>query len=186
MQSWHRYLRPSHAIDENMAIAQAGVIVMPTQVETSLPSIIKGLRFAAGRCIDPSRRSGRDAVQRSVYLLQTLGYEPAFRYQFKEHDAGPTSNQLGRELERLDGSALRSARPDMRIVEGYPLLVAALRRGDRFVQVLGFTHRIRLRNPGCSKEELMTFQSELEPDLTPFLSDAWTFMEVTNWPLMFR
>ncbi|MEI6796399.1 MAG: hypothetical protein WCK39_06015 [Methanomassiliicoccales archaeon] len=169
-----------------MAIAQAGVIIVPTEVETSLPSIIKGLRLAAGTCFDPRRERGRYAIQRAVYLLRTLGYGPTLRYIFKEHDGGPISNELARELERLDGSTLRSARPDMRIAEEYPLLKTALNKGDQFVQVLGFSLSVRMRNPGFSRDELIEFQSELDPSLAPYVADAWEFMEVMQWPLTIR
>lgn len=169
-----------------MAIAQAGMMIVPNQVETSLPSIIKGLRLASGTCFDPRRESGRYAIQRAIYLLRTLGYDPALRYLFKEHDGGPISNELGRELERLDGSTLRSARPDMRIADEYPLLKIALSKGDRFVQVLGFSLSVRMRNPGESRDELIQFQSVIDPSLAPFVADAWEFMEAKQWPLTIR
>jgi hypothetical protein len=161
-------------------------MIVPTEVETSLPSIIKGLRLAAGTCFDPRRESGRYAIQRAMYLLRTLGYKPALRYVFKEHDGGPISNELARELERLDGSVLRSARPDLMIAEENPLLTTALSKGDRFVQVLGFSLSVRMRNPGETRDELIQFQSEMDPSLAPFVAEAWEFMEVTQWPLTIR
>jgi len=108
------------------------------------------------------------------------------RYQFKTYHEGAYSNKLGEELEKIDGNAMRRAIPDITIAEEYPLLVSALQRGDRFVQVLGSTYHIRLINVGFSKEELIQFQSEKEPDFIILIKEVWTFMEVTDWPVISR
>lgn len=167
-----------------MAIA-FDVREMTSEQASILPSMIKGLRLAAKRPIDPRRLTGRRLIQASAYLLKTLGYEPIQEYEFDQYHVGPSSNRLGREIDRLDGDSLRSTRPDERIVH-YQLLIDALEKGDFFVMTLSCAIDFREGNPASSRESLMQFHARRIPSQTPWIEDAWTYMEESEWPIMSR
>jgi hypothetical protein len=173
-----------YAVQEQMAIAHR-VREMKCEQASVLPGMIKGLRLAAKRPIDPRRLAGRRLIQASAFLLKTLGYEPIQRYEFDQYHIGPSSNRLGREIDHLDGTTLRSAVPDKTIAQ-YLLLVEALKRGDSFVMTLSCAVDFREGNPKCSTQSLMEFHAECNPSQTSWINEAWAFMEEKAWPNMSR
>jgi hypothetical protein len=167
-----------------MAIAH-DVRNMRDECESILPSMIKGLRLAAKRPIDPRRVAGARLIQASAYLLKTLRYDPVQGYEFDQIDGGLCSNQMSRELDHLDGAALRSARPDRR-VEDYPQLVKALERGDDFIITLSCAVGIRDRNIEHDTCSLVDFHARCHPSQRRWIEEAWAYMEENKWPVTSR
>lgn len=158
---------------------------MKAMVNPDLPGMIKGLRLAAKRRIDPHSSRGRHLIQASLHLLQTLGYGPIQSYDFDQYFVSTKSSKLGRELDLVDGDLLRSAEPDLSIGT-YDILVEALTRGDGFVLTLSCAVSIREINPAMDTKDLIEFHARQIPSQLQWIDEAWSYLEERAWPITCR
>lgn len=88
---------------------------MPVDVGTLLSKgrpIARALRAVSMRTRKPftmQTKSGRFLIQKTVYLLKVLGYEPARKYEYNIYLNGPYSPDLATIYYALEDSGLRDA-----------------------------------------------------------------------------
>src|SRR2546426_9906991 len=99
-----------------------------------LAQVLKRLKESTGKGFDPTNFPKRLRIQKSIYLLKALGYEPVAHYSFGSYVRGPYSPELARDYYSLSDHAVDRATPAT-IPDRYLIPVTqAVVRGNEFLE----------------------------------------------------
>jgi len=143
-----------------------------------LAGILKKLSESTGRNFDARDFWSRFRIQKSIYLLQAMGYPDPSCYRFSLYFKGPYSPDLAKDYYALDGEAcrLRDTAPPARIPpDKLSILVEALGRGEYFLEALVTLHSI-VTEEEKDKSKAIAIASRLKPNRVSYFEPAWQFM----------
>ncbi len=149
------------------------------ELRYKLASLLYELENSIGADYSGSTFNSRFRIQKSVYLLQALGFDFGKRYRFSNYLKGPYSPALAKDYYDLPPSLSRPGfgRPGLRIPEEILDRVKdANERGILFLEAVTTLHHVASRNQGATQEMVFRFVRELKPHVSRELVEAWQFL----------
>ncbi len=141
-----------------------------------LGAILGRLKRETGLSYKPVDFPRRLRIQKSVYLLKALGYDPAEKYSFNLYVSGPYAPNLARHYYELRGEDLDRI-PPAEIPERYLAAVKdAAKKGNRFLEAVASLHLIAHSNPRAPVKEVFGLFYGLKPALRDKAEGAWQFL----------
>jgi uncharacterized protein YwgA len=152
-----------------------------TERVDKLASLLDAMHKLTGLDYTGRTFNSRFTIQKTVYLLKTLGNPTAMQYDFSTYIRGPYSKDLAD-----DYYAVAKLRPEPKVRANVPagdveIIRSAFARGELFVEALATMHSVRRSNPGITREEVINHVRAIKPHLSgKTLDEAWGFLYETG------
>ncbi len=144
--------------------------------EESLAAVLSQVAKSTGESYDPSDFTKRLRIQKSIYLLKALGYNPVSKYSFGSYVRGPYSPQLANDYYAIPPSTVPKTMPANIPSKYLGPVVNAVKRGNHFLEAAATVHIYWIRNRTQKKAEILDHVKDLKPDLVRHLEEAWGFL----------
>ncbi len=143
----------------------------------SLDAILRRLKGASGQEFWPNDFPTRLRIQKSIYLLKVLGYQPFSNYSFGQYIRGPYSKELADKYytlaRELPNPAETADIPD----DILRPVVSAVHEGNDFLEAVATIHLYLQHNQGSTKTDALKNIGWMKPPLRHLLEGAWAFLE---------
>jgi uncharacterized protein YwgA len=146
----------------------------------NLDAVLTRMASETGLSYDPVDFARRLRIQKTVYLLQALGYSPTTRYSFSQYVRGPYSPTLARDYYALRERGLGKARPADIPARYLRPVTEAVMRGNAFMEATATLHLHATRNRDSSRTQIFDHVSWVKPELKPHLKGAWGFLRANK------
>jgi uncharacterized protein YwgA len=146
----------------------------------TLQGILDELSEKTGREFDASTFGSRLRIQKSVYLLKSLGCPHVQRYSFSAYFRGPYSPDLAADYYRLQRDP-----QSKKFVPQNPahlhFVGKCVARGDLFLETISTIHSIAVIRQGLSKEHTVQTARSLKPFLkTADCEQSWQMLKAVG------
>lgn len=140
-----------------------------------LAPVLTTLASKTGKRFDGRTFDSRLRIQKAMYLLRELGFEPARRYAYGSYFRGPYSPALARDYYAME-AAVGAGRPAAIAAAMLDPVVEGVARGNEFLEAAASLHSFASKNPGTTATEVMRYVAGIKPQLSPILQEAWTYL----------
>jgi len=145
--------------------------------EERLAAILSQLARSTGQSYNPSDFASRLRIQKSIYLLKALGYNPVSRYSFGAYVRGPYSPDLARDYYALPSGIVENTAPVAIPSRYLGPVVDAVKRGNDFLEAVATLHLYCDRNRNSKRTDILDYVRYLKPELGDRLAEALAFLE---------
>jgi len=143
-----------------------------------LAGILACLTECSGKRFDASDFWSRFRIQKSIYLLQTIGYPGTSGYRFNLYLRGPYSPDLAKDYYALEdeGISFKSrVSPASIPSDKLAVLREALGRGEYFLEALVTLLSI-VKSEERDKTKAIEIAARLKPNRASYFESAWQFL----------
>jgi hypothetical protein len=143
-----------------------------------LAGILNRLTDSTGKRFDALEFWARFRIQKSIYLLQAMGYPGPAHYRFSLYLRGPYSPELAKDyyaLEEWDRARRKGVPPAHIPQDKLTILKEALGRGEYFLEALVTLHSI-LVTEEKERGKAIAIASRLKPERAAYFEPAWEFL----------
>lgn len=140
-----------------------------------LAASLRTLQMRTGEDFTGRSFASRLRIQKCIYMLASLEYEPASAYRFSNYLRGPYAPGLARdyyELAQREPQVAEAVIPE-RILA---VVADASREGILFLEAVTTLHSIWQYNKGASKEMVISYVRRLKPHVSRLTEEAWEFL----------
>jgi len=143
-----------------------------------LAGILARLTECSGKRFDASDFWSRFRIQKSIYLLQAMGYPGTSDYRFNLYLRGPYSPDLAKDYYALEneGISIRSRVSPAHISsDKLAVLKEALDQGEYFLEALVTLLSI-VKSEERDKTKAIEIAARLKPNRVSYFDSAWQFL----------
>ena len=147
------------------------------QTTADLEGLLKVLSVATGKRFNSNSFKGRLRIQKTIYLLKSLGHPIARRYRYNMYLRGPYSPDLTKDYYKITARNIHpssiSIPREMELV-----IVEAMNNGDSFLEAAATILSLYKTNSStANRTMIIRLARSIKPQLHHKYDAAWDYLE---------